>query len=29
VTDAVERQVERFAPGFRERIVARSALGPA
>jgi phytoene dehydrogenase-like protein len=21
--------VERFAPGFRERIVARSALGPA
>ena len=25
----IERQVERFAPGFRERILARSALGPA
>jgi phytoene dehydrogenase-like protein len=29
MTDAVEAQVERFAPGFRERILARSALGPA
>ena len=29
MTDAIERQVERFAPGFRERIVARSAMGPA
>jgi len=29
MTDRVERQVERFAPGFRERILARSALGPA
>jgi phytoene dehydrogenase-like protein len=26
MTDAVERQIERFAPGFRQRIVARSAL---
>ncbi len=29
LTDRIERQVERFAPGFRERILARSALGPA
>jgi len=29
VTDRLERQVERFAPGFRERILARSALPPA
>jgi phytoene dehydrogenase-like protein len=29
MTDAVERQVERFAPGFRERVLARSALAPA
>ena len=28
MTDAIESQVERFAPGFRERILARSALGP-
>jgi phytoene dehydrogenase-like protein len=28
MTDAIEAQVERFAPGFRERILARSALGP-
>ena len=28
-TDAIERQVERFAPGFRERILARHAMGPA
>jgi phytoene dehydrogenase-like protein len=26
---AIEDQVERFAPGFRERILARSARGPA
>jgi phytoene dehydrogenase-like protein len=26
--DAIEQQVERFAPGFRERILARSVLGP-
>ncbi len=29
MTDSIESQVERFAPGFRERILARSALGPA
>jgi phytoene dehydrogenase-like protein len=29
MTGRIERQVERFAPGFGERIVARSALGPA
>lgn len=27
-TDRIEAQVERFAPGFRERILARSARGP-
>lgn len=26
VTDVIERQVERFAPGFRGRILARHAL---
>ena len=26
MTDAIESQVERFAPGFRDRILARSAL---
>lgn len=29
MTERIELQVERFAPGFRERILARSALGPA
>jgi phytoene dehydrogenase-like protein len=29
MTAAIEAQVERFAPGFRERILARSAMGPA
>ena len=29
MTEAIEAQVERYAPGFRERILARSALGPA
>jgi len=29
MTEAIESQVERFAPGFRELILARSALGPA
>jgi phytoene dehydrogenase-like protein len=29
VADRIERQVERFAPGFRERILARSVLTPA
>src|SRR5438874_10493626 len=28
MTAAVEAQVERFAPGFRELVLARSALGP-
>lgn len=26
---AIEAQIERFAPGFRARILARSAMGPA
>ena len=29
VADRVEAQVERFAPGFRDRIVGRSVMGPA
>jgi phytoene dehydrogenase-like protein len=29
MTDAIEAQVERIAPGFRELILARSALGTA
>ncbi|MFN8606433.1 MAG: NAD(P)/FAD-dependent oxidoreductase [Vulcanimicrobiota bacterium] len=29
VTDIVEAQIERFAPGFRELILARSAMSPA
>jgi phytoene dehydrogenase-like protein len=29
MTERIERQVERFAPGFCERILTRSALGPA
>ena len=29
LTDRIERQVERFAPGFRDRILARSSLTPA
>ena len=29
MTSAIEAQVERFAPGFRDRILARSALEPA
>jgi len=28
-TERIEAQVERFAPGFRDLILARSALGPA
>jgi phytoene dehydrogenase-like protein len=28
-TDAIERQVERFAPGFRERILARHVMDTA
>jgi phytoene dehydrogenase-like protein len=29
MTDAIEAQVERYAPGFRDRILARSERGPA
>jgi phytoene dehydrogenase-like protein len=29
LTSRIERQVERFAPGFRDRILARSVLTPA
>ena len=29
MADTIERQVERFAPGFRSRILARSVLAPA
>jgi phytoene dehydrogenase-like protein len=28
LTDAIERQVERFAPGFRDRVLARATAGP-
>jgi phytoene dehydrogenase-like protein len=29
MSEAIERQVERFAPGFRDRILARHATSPA
>lgn len=29
MTDRIEAQVERFAPGFRQRILARHTMGPA
>lgn len=29
LTDAIERQIERFAPGFRDLVLARAAAGPA
>ena len=29
MTERIEAQIERFAPGFRDRIVGRSAVGPA
>lgn len=29
MTGAIEAQIERFAPGFRDRILARHAMGPA
>ena len=28
-TDAIEAQIERFAPGFRDRVLARHRLSPA
>jgi phytoene dehydrogenase-like protein len=28
MTDRIEAQVERFAPGFRDRVVARHVMGP-
>src|SRR5690606_7245427 len=27
-TEAIERQLERFAPGFRDRVLARAVAGP-
>ncbi len=29
MTDAIERQIERFAPGFRDVVAARHTMGPA
>lgn len=29
MTDAIEKQIERFAPGFRERILAKHTMSPA
>lgn len=29
MTEAIEAQVERFAPGFRDRILAKHTMGPA
>jgi len=29
MTERIEGQIERFAPGFRERILARNTMGPA
>jgi phytoene dehydrogenase-like protein len=29
MTERIERQIERFAPGFRDRILARRAIDPA
>jgi phytoene dehydrogenase-like protein len=29
MTEPIERQLERFAPGFRDRVLARAARGPA
>jgi phytoene dehydrogenase-like protein len=29
MTERIEAQVERFAPGFRARIIGRHTLGPA
>ena len=29
MTERIESQIERFAPGFRDRVQGRQALGPA
>ncbi|HEV2527082.1 MAG TPA: NAD(P)/FAD-dependent oxidoreductase [Thermomicrobiales bacterium] len=29
MTDTIEREIERFAPGFRDRIIGRATMGPA
>jgi phytoene dehydrogenase-like protein len=29
MTDRIEMQIERFAPGFRDRVIGRHAMGPA
>ena len=29
MTDRIESQIERFAPGFRDRILARATMGPS
>ncbi|MET9249112.1 NAD(P)/FAD-dependent oxidoreductase [Nonomuraea sp. NPDC003709] len=29
MTDAIETQIERYAPGFRDRVLARHTMGPA
>lgn len=29
MTNAIEAQIERFAPGFRDRVLARHVMGPA
>ncbi|MCM3265164.1 MULTISPECIES: phytoene desaturase family protein [Streptomyces] len=29
LTEAIERQLERYAPGFRDRVLARATAGPA
>jgi len=29
MTGAIEAQIERYAPGFRDRVLARHAMGPA
>ena len=29
ISDTIEAQIERFAPGFRDRVIARSVLDPA
>lgn len=28
MTERIERQIERFAPGFRDRVLARATMGP-